>query len=121
MIGGRDMAFPKLNMFSYWAMPFAMVAILYSFYVEGGSPEAGWTSYPVLSVAHWSTPGSLNGQTWWLVALLFAGISSLMGSINYITTDHHAPRSGHEDVPDADDGLGLVHHGDPCRRSRCRS
>ncbi|AGA30946.1 cytochrome c oxidase subunit I [Singulisphaera acidiphila] len=86
MIGARDMAFPKLNMFSYWAMPFAMVAILYSFYVEGGSAEAGWTSYPVLSIAHWSTPGSLNGQTWWLVALLFAGISSLMGSINYITT-----------------------------------
>jgi cytochrome c oxidase subunit 1 len=86
MIGARDMAFPKLNMFSYWAMPFAMIAILYSFYVEGGSPEAGWTSYPILSIARWSTPGSLNGQTLWLVALLFAGISSLMGSINYITT-----------------------------------
>ncbi|SIO21872.1 cytochrome c oxidase subunit 1 [Singulisphaera sp. GP187] len=86
MIGARDMAFPKLNMFSYWAMPFAMVAIMYSFYVEGGSPEAGWTSYPVLTVARWSTPGSLNGQTWWLIAILFAGVSSLMGSINYITT-----------------------------------
>src|SRR4051812_20815429 len=82
MIGARDMAFPKLNMFSYWAMPFAMVAILYSFWLEGGAPEAGWTSYPVLSVARWATPGSLNGQTLWLVALLFAGISSLMGSIN---------------------------------------
>src|SRR5947209_1475978 len=86
MIGARDMAFPKLNMFSYWAMPFAMVAILYSFFVEGGAPEAGWTSYPILSIARWATPGSLNGQTFWLIALLFAGISSLMGSINYITT-----------------------------------
>jgi cytochrome c oxidase subunit I len=86
MIGARDMAFPKLNMFSYWAMPFAMIAIIYSFVVPGGSAEAGWTSYPVLSVARWATPGSLNGQTWWLIALLFAGISSLMGSINYITT-----------------------------------
>ncbi len=86
MIGARDMAFPKLNMFSYWAMPFAMVAILYSFFVEGGSAEAGWTSYPILSIARWATPGSLNGQTWWLIALLFVGISSLMGSINYITT-----------------------------------
>src|SRR5512135_1377283 len=86
MIGARDMAFPKLNMFSYWAMPFAFIAILYSFVVEGGSAEAGWTSYPILSVAHWATPGSLNGQTCWLVALLFVGISSLMGSINYITT-----------------------------------
>lgn len=86
MIGARDMAFPKLNMFSYWCMPFAMVFILYSFYVEGGSAEAGWTSYPILSVAKWATPGSLNGQTFWLVSLLFAGVSSLMGSINYITT-----------------------------------
>src|SRR6185437_10654545 len=76
MIGARDMAFPKLNMFSYWCMPFAMVLILYSFYVEGGSAEAGWTSYPVLSVARWATPGSLNGQTWWLIALLFVAISS---------------------------------------------
>ena len=86
MIGARDMAFPKLNMFSYWAMPPAMIAIAMSFFVPGGSAEAGWTSYPVLSVAKWSTPGSLNGQTYWLIALLFAGISSLMGSINYITT-----------------------------------
>ena len=86
MIGARDMAFPKMNMFSYWAMPFAFVAILNSFVVEGGSAEMGWTAYPPLSVARWSTPGALNGQTWWLIALLFAGISSLLGSINYITT-----------------------------------
>jgi cytochrome c oxidase subunit 1 len=86
MIGARDMAFPKLNMFSYWCMPPAMVLIIYSFLVPGGAPEAGWTSYATLSVAHWSTPGSLVGQTYWLLALLFVGISSLMGSINYITT-----------------------------------
>ncbi|MFO0910532.1 MAG: cbb3-type cytochrome c oxidase subunit I [Isosphaeraceae bacterium] len=55
MIGARDMAFPKLNMFSYWAMPPAMILIAYSFYVEGGSAEAGWTSYPILSVAKSST------------------------------------------------------------------
>jgi cytochrome c oxidase subunit I len=86
MIGARDMAFPKLNMFSYWAMPPAMILMLYSFFCVGGSAEAGWTSYPILSVARWATPGSLNGQTYWLASLLFAGISSLMGSINYITT-----------------------------------
>ena len=81
-----DMAFPKLNMFSYWFMPPAMILITYSFFVEGGSAEAGWTSYPILTIARWATPGSLNGQTFWLMALLFAGISSLLGSINYITT-----------------------------------
>ena len=86
MIGARDMAFPKLNMLSYWCMPFAFVAMLNSFIVEGGAAEAGWTSYPTLANSPWSTPGSLNGQTWWLIAVLFAGVSSLMGSINYITT-----------------------------------
>jgi cytochrome c oxidase subunit 1 len=86
MIGARDMAFPKLNMFSYWAMPFSFIAIANAFIVSGGAPEAGWTSYPTLSTSHTSTPGSFEAQTWWLIALLFAGISSLMGSINYITT-----------------------------------
>jgi cytochrome c oxidase subunit 1 len=86
MIGARDMAFPRLNMLSYWAMPVAFVAIIHSFLVEGGAPEAGWTSYPTLANSPWSTPGSLHGQTWWLVGLLFVGLSSLMGSINYITT-----------------------------------
>ena len=41
MIGARDMAFPKLNMLSYWCMPFAFVAILNSFVVEGGSGRGG--------------------------------------------------------------------------------
>jgi len=86
MIGARDMAFPRLNMVSYWCMPFAFVAILNSFVVEGGTAEAGWTSYPTLANSRWSTPGSLNGQSWWLIGLLFVGISSLLGSINYITT-----------------------------------
>ncbi|MFO0891311.1 MAG: cbb3-type cytochrome c oxidase subunit I [Isosphaeraceae bacterium] len=85
MIGARDMAFPKLNMFSYWFM-----AGLHADHLllpgGRGAAEAGWTSYPILSIARWATPGSLNGQTFWLMALLFAGISSLMGSINYITT-----------------------------------
>ncbi|MGO9918277.1 MAG: cbb3-type cytochrome c oxidase subunit I, partial [Isosphaeraceae bacterium] len=48
MIGARDMAFPTLNMFSYWCMPPAIIMITYSFFVEGGSAEAGWTSYPIL-------------------------------------------------------------------------
>jgi cytochrome c oxidase subunit 1 len=86
MIGARDMAFPKLNMFSYWFMWPAFIFILLSFTVEGGAAEAGWTSYPLLAVFRWATPGSMNGQTFWLLAVLFVGISSMMGSINYITT-----------------------------------
>jgi cytochrome c oxidase subunit 1 len=86
MIGARDMAFPKLNMYSYWFMWPAAVLISLSFFVTGGSAESGWTSYPPLAVFNWSTPGSMEGQTFWLAALLFAGISSMMGSVNYMTT-----------------------------------
>src|SRR6266403_218024 len=46
MIGAKDMAFPALNMMSYWFMWPAFIFILTSFFVEGGGPAAGWTSYP---------------------------------------------------------------------------
>jgi len=46
MIGARDMAFPKLNMLSYWFMWPAFVIILIGFFVDGGAPSNGWTSYP---------------------------------------------------------------------------
>ncbi len=86
MIGARDMAFPMLNMLSYWFMWPAFVFIAISFFVEGGAASSGWTAYPPLSVVKNAAPGSGAGQTYWLIALLFVGISSLMGSINYITT-----------------------------------
>src|SRR3954454_11939908 len=68
MIGARDMAFPLLNMFSYWFMWPAFILIVYSFTVPGGSAEAGWTSYPILASSLTSTPGSWGtwgGQTFW--------------------------------------------------------
>lgn len=86
MIGARDMAFPKLNMYSYWFMWPSIILMTYSFFTPGGAAEAGWTSYPTLSTFSWSTPGALDGQSLWLLSLTFAGVSSLMGSINYITT-----------------------------------
>src|SRR5262245_22990702 len=46
MIGARDMAFPKLNMCSYWVMWPGFLLILASFFDEGYGPGAGWTSYP---------------------------------------------------------------------------
>src|SRR5260370_13407653 len=49
MIGAKDMAFPKLNMMSYWFMWPAFILILTSFFVDGGAPAAGWTSYPTLA------------------------------------------------------------------------
>ncbi|MBI3410489.1 MAG: cbb3-type cytochrome c oxidase subunit I [Planctomycetes bacterium] len=95
MIGAKDMAFPVLNMLSYWFMWPAFVLILSSFFVEGGGPAAGWTSYPTLSSVAMpageglqspAAPNSGHGQVLWLLALTFVGISSMLGSVNYITT-----------------------------------
>lgn len=85
-IGARDMAFPLMNAISYWFMWPAIGCLLYSFFVPGGAATFGWTSYPPGSVIPAAAPGSMSGQTWWLTGLLFVGMSSLLGSINYITT-----------------------------------
>ncbi len=86
MIGAPDMAFPKLNMFGYWAMWPAFVLILMGFFVEGGHAAGGWTSYPPLSTIESAAPGSLSGQTYWLMSLTWVGVSSMMGAVNYVTT-----------------------------------
>ncbi len=85
-VGYKDMAFPTLNMLSYWFMWPAFIMILCSFFAEGGGAQAGWTSYPPLSVVRSAAPGSANGQTLWFMAVIFVGVSSMMGSLNYITT-----------------------------------
>jgi len=86
MIGAPDMAFPKLNMLGYWFWWPGIVCIILAFGAEGGGPAAGWTSYPPLSTIEAAAPGSLSGQTWWLLSLTFVGVSSMMGAVNYVTT-----------------------------------
>jgi cytochrome c oxidase subunit 1 len=86
MIGADDMAFPTLNMLSYWVMWPAFVCMVSAFFVEGGAASAGWTSYPPLSSVEAAAPGSHHGQTLWLLGIIFVGISSMMGSVNYMTT-----------------------------------
>jgi cytochrome c oxidase subunit 1 len=86
MIGAKDMAFPKLNMCSYWFMWPAFAVISISFFMPGGAAGAGWTSYPTLASVWLAAPNSGLGQVLWLVSLLFVGVSSMMGSVNYLTT-----------------------------------
>jgi cytochrome c oxidase subunit 1 len=95
MIGAKDMAFPKLNMMSYWFMWPAFITMLSSFFVEGGAAGSGWTSYPTLASAGMPTGSGLQspagapsgyGQIFWLLAITFVGVSSMAGSVNYITT-----------------------------------
>jgi cytochrome c oxidase subunit 1 len=83
MIGGRDMIFPKLNMLSVWTMILASIVLLTSYFAPLGAAASGWTAYPTLSTEI-GMPGP--GQTLWCLAIFFAGTSTLMGAINYITT-----------------------------------
>ncbi|MFN6149770.1 MAG: cbb3-type cytochrome c oxidase subunit I [Planctomyces sp.] len=87
-IGADDMAFPVLNMLSYWFMWPAIFCFGYSFIAGGATagPANGWTSYPVLSDIASASPSSGEAQTWWLFGLTLVGVSSMMGSVNYMTT-----------------------------------
>ncbi|RLS51698.1 MAG: cytochrome c oxidase subunit I [Planctomycetota bacterium] len=86
MIGADDMAFPILNMLSYWFMWPAIFCFGASFFCAGYGAAGGWTTYPLLSALYEAAPGSGAAQTFWLFGLTFVGFSSMMGSINYMTT-----------------------------------
>ncbi|HEV8325359.1 MAG TPA: cbb3-type cytochrome c oxidase subunit I [Myxococcota bacterium] len=83
MIGARDMAFPKLNMLSFWTFLLSQCLIIASFFVPLGSAAAGWTTYPPLST-NVGTPGL--GQTLVVLAVFVTGVATIMGGINYVTT-----------------------------------
>src|SRR5438105_5829986 len=86
-IGAEDMAFPVLNMMSFWTTFLALVVMVAAFFVEGGAPLSGWTAYPPLSGAGRLTgPGEGMGQNLWILSIaIFCG-ASLMGAINFIAT-----------------------------------
>jgi cytochrome c oxidase subunit I len=86
MLGARDMAYPFLNMLSYWTIVPACLLMLVSFGVEGGAAAAGWTAYPPLSALEVAVPGSGLGQTLWLLAMALFIVSFTMGGLNYICT-----------------------------------
>jgi cytochrome c oxidase subunit 1 len=84
-IGAPDMAFPRLNMASYHCYFLGGVVMLASFFIPGGAAKSGWTSYsPLATVA--DLAHHFNGQTCWLVGMVFLITSSLLGSVNLITT-----------------------------------
>jgi cytochrome c oxidase subunit 1 len=82
-IGARDMAFPVLNMLSFWTFLVSQALIIASFFVELGSASAGWTTYPPLST-NIGTPGL--GQTLVVAAVFVTGVATIMGGINYVVT-----------------------------------
>ena len=80
MIGAPDMAFPRLNNWSFWLLPFAALLLVSSLFVPGGAAGAGWTLYAPLTVQMGP------GMDLTIFAVHILGMSSILGSINIITT-----------------------------------
>jgi cytochrome c oxidase subunit 1 len=81
MIGAPDMAFPRINMASYQAYVIGGLVMFVSFFVPGGPAQAGWTSYSPLA-----TTITTDGQTFWIIGMVFLITSSLLGAVNFIAT-----------------------------------
>jgi cytochrome c oxidase subunit 1 len=86
-IGARDMAFPVLNMLSYWTTFAGLLVLLASLFVEGGAPISGWTAYPPLSaLGKIAGPGQGAGQTLWICSIALFCAASLLTALNFLTT-----------------------------------
>ncbi len=82
-IGAPDVAFPRLNMFSYWLFLFGGTIVTAGFLVPGGAAAFGWTAYTPLSNAVRS-PGV--GGDMWVMGLWLAGLGTILGAVNFVTT-----------------------------------
>jgi cytochrome c oxidase subunit 1 len=82
MVGGPDMAFPRLNNISFWLLPPSLMLLIFSACIEGGA-GTGWTIYPPLSGLQSHSGPSVDLA---IFALHLSGVSSLLGAVNFITT-----------------------------------
>src|SRR5687767_13379341 len=89
MIGARDMAFPRLNMLSWWLLVFGGAVLYGSLFWE--VPSAGWTSYTPLSEASFLGGHGIDA---WILGLHLVGLSSILGAINFIATIHNMRAPG---------------------------
>ncbi|MFI0818343.1 cytochrome c oxidase subunit I [Streptomyces sp. NPDC021098] len=82
-IGAPDVAFPRLNMLSYWLYLFGGLLVVGSLMVPGGAADFGWTAYAPLNSAVRS-PGV--GADMWIMGLALAGFGTILGAVNFVTT-----------------------------------
>ena len=80
MIGGPDMALPRMNNWSFWLLPFAFSMLIGTFFMDGGAPAAGWTMYAPLVLQ------GGDGFPFMIFSIHLMGISSVMGAINVVVT-----------------------------------
>ena len=82
-IGAPDVAFPRLNAFSYWLYLFGALIVVSGFLTPGGAADFGWFAYTPLSDVIRS-PGA--GADLWIMGLVVAGLGTILGGVNFITT-----------------------------------
>jgi cytochrome c oxidase subunit I len=89
MIGARDMAFPRLNAFSFWMSALGGIILYFSFiggsglYGAGSAPDVGWFAYAPLTAQAFS-PG--HSTDYWIIGLLVSGVGSIGTTLNIATT-----------------------------------
>ncbi len=81
LIGARDVAFPRLNAFSYWVFLSGGLFLTVSFFL-GGAPDGGWFGYAPLS----TQVTEVVRMDYWALGLIIVGTASLLASVNFITT-----------------------------------
>jgi cytochrome c oxidase subunit 1 len=82
-IGSPDVAFPRLNAFSYWLFLFGATLSMLGFVTPGGAADAGWTMYSPLN-NQINSPGA--GTDLWIMGLAVAGLGTILGGVNMVTT-----------------------------------
>jgi cytochrome c oxidase subunit 1 len=82
-IGAPDVAFPRLNMFSYWLFLLGSLIVLGGFLTPGGAADFGWFAYSPLS-SEIRSPGV--GADLWVMGLWLSGLGTILGAVNFITT-----------------------------------
>jgi cytochrome c oxidase subunit 1 len=86
-IGAEDMAFPVLNMLSFWTTFVGLVLLLATLFVKDGPPISGWTAYaPLSAVGSDAGPGLGMGQNLWALSIATFCAGSLLGALNFIVT-----------------------------------
>ena len=100
-IGSPDVAFPRLNMFSYWLFLFGGLIVVGGFFTPEGAASFGWFAYAPLNDAIRS-PGI--GSDMWIMGLVLSGFGTILSAVNFITTII-CMRAWHDDVPHADVGF----------------
>jgi cytochrome c oxidase subunit 1 len=82
-IGSPDVAFPRLNLLSYYLFTFGGLILVFSFLAPGGSASFGWYAYAPLTSSVYA-PGV--GADMWIMGLTLSGLSTILGGVNFITT-----------------------------------